>query len=224
MKKVIIFDLDNTLVDLDFETMDCHDDFMDLLGLDLSKKTEVISEIMNFFRAFDKHFSGKVVTMRETKNLLRGGVCPFVKKYNLSIDTVIRALFDATIGAAREIDGASEILTYSKNKEYTLIILTNWFKYVQIGKLKLIGLDKFFDEVICVDGNYLKPNVKSLTTILSKFRAEDCVLIGNGYEKDIILGVKAGIDTIWIKSDNIRIKNNLATHNITNIKEIEKIL
>jgi len=223
VKKVVIFDLDNTLVNLDFETTNCHDDFVNMLGLDLLKNTEVIDEMINFFKIFDKHFNNKVVTMRETKDLLRG-TCPFIKKYNLSVDVVLRALFDATIRATRKIDGASEVLVYLKNKGYTLIILTNWFEHVQIGKLKLTDLNKFFDQIVCADGNYLKPNVKSLAMILSKFRAEDCVLVGNSYEKDIVLGAKTGIDTIWLRSDNIRIENNLATHSVTNIKEIEKIL
>lgn len=223
MKKLIIFDLDETLVYLDFETMNCHDNFLNMLKVDLSKKSEIINEMMIFFKAFNQHFKDKIVTMEETKDFMLS-VCPFISKYNLSIDNVIKSLFDATIEATKAILGARETLTYLKEKGYQMVIITNWFEYVQLGKLELTNLLEYFSKIICIDNNYLKPNINVLANILENFQENECVIIGNNYDEDVELGTRIGIDTIWINHKNKSIENNQATYTIIELEELRNIL
>ena len=135
---------------------------------------------------------------------------------------VLIALFDATIGAAKEIDGTKEVLDYLKTKGYDLLILTNWFEYVQIGKLKLTDLYNYFNKIICIDNGYLKPSLNVLNDILKEYKKDECIIIGNNYEEDVLLGANSNIDTVWVsqKDDD----EQKATHAIKSLKELKKIL
>lgn len=221
MKKAIIFDLDDTLVYLDFKTMDCHDDFLNMLNIDLALKKEIISEMMIFFKGFNNYFKDRKVTLDETKEFMMS-VCPFIDKYKLVVDEVLRALFDATIGAAKEIEGTKEVLDYLKTKGYKLLILTNWFEYVQIGKLKLTDLYNYFNKIICIDNGYLKPSLNVLNDILKEYKKDECIIIGNNYEEDILLGANNNIDTVWVSQKDDDDKK--ATYVINSLKELKKIL
>ncbi len=223
MKKLIIFDLDDTLVQLDLEVIDCHDDFLNLLNIDLKNKKEVMSEMVVFFKNFNIHFKDKRVSLEETKELLFN-MCPFIKRYQLSVDEVILSLFDATIGGTIEIKGAREILEYLKRKEYEMCILTNWFEYVQVGKLRRTDLHKYFKKVLCVDNRYLKPNSKALNEVLNDNKREDCIIIGNKHDEDVLLGYNNDIDTIWLNKEGIRDTNIKATYVIGNLNELKQIL
>ena len=44
------------------------------------------------------------------------------------------------------------------SKKYELVILSNWFSYSQIERLKKIGMDKYFKEMYFTDEVKNKPN------------------------------------------------------------------
>lgn len=226
MKKAIIFDLDETLVYLDFKTIDCHDDFLYILNIDLNKKEEIINEMMIFFKEFNIYFKDKKANIDETKELLLA-TCPFINKYKLSIDEVVIALFDATINCTKEYEESIEVLEYLKSKDYDLYILTNWFEYVQIGKLKKTGLYEYFDKVYCIDNRYLKPNPKVLDEVLENYTRKECMIIGDNYDEDILLGIKNDIDTVWINRDYKEKQEDLVirpTYIINSLNELKNIL
>ena len=82
------------------------------------------------------------------------------------------------------------------SKKYELVLLSNYFEESQRGRLKNIGIDKYFQE---------------------------CVMIGDHLELDINGAKKCGLNTIWINSKNI-VQNNIQTVAVDNISQINEKL
>ena len=97
------------------------------------------------------------------------------------------------------------------SEKYELVLLSNYFEKSQRGRLKHIGIDKYFieyyGEKIC------KPNKQAFLD----------AMIGDHLELDINGAKKCGINTIWVNSKNIE-NNNIQTISVDNINEISQNL
>lgn len=106
------------------------------------------------------------------------------------------------------IEGAVELLEYLK-RNYSLHIITNGFKEVQNQKLEKSNIKKYFQVVVtseCV--GVKKPNPEIFEFVLKEVKAkpEECVMIGDSYETDIIGAFNSGILPIHF---NIHKNNSL---------------
>jgi len=94
-----------------------------------------------------------------------------------------------------------EILSYLKNKNYQLHLITNGFEKTQHSKLKNAGLENFFVEVITSEGsNTLKPNKEIFEFALQKTNAklEESIMLGDDLEVDIAGARNAGMDQVFV--------------------------
>ncbi len=119
-----------------------------------------------------------------------------------------------------------EILTYLKEKNYRMHLITNGFEKIQYSKIQSSNLHHFFEEMITSEGsNSLKPNKEIFDYALSRTGAkvEESIMIGDNLDADIQGGINAGMDTIFVNHINVepRIK---ATYMITHLKQLENIL
>ena len=119
-----------------------------------------------------------------------------------------------------------EILTYLKEKNYRMHLVTNGFEKVQHHKIQQSNLDSFFDQVITSEAsNSLKPNKEIFDYALSKTGAlvEESIMIGDNQDADIQGGINAGMDTIFVNHLNVvpRVK---PTYVVYHLKELENIL
>ena len=118
-----------------------------------------------------------------------------------------------------------EILQYLVDKGYELHLLTNGFEKTQHNKLIHSGLKQFFTEVITSEGsNSLKPNKEIFEFAIQKCRtkAEDCVMIGDNIEVDIIGAMNAGIDQVFVNHNGI-VTEIKPTYTVNSLKELEDI-
>lgn len=98
------------------------------------------------------------------------------------------------------IDGAKEILDYSKSKGYRLFIITNGFKEVQHAKLKSSGLAAYFEKVfISEEVKTPKPGREIFEHAVksSNARKNSSLMIGDDWEVDICGAQKFGIDAVY---------------------------
>jgi putative hydrolase of the HAD superfamily len=94
-----------------------------------------------------------------------------------------------------------QALQYLVEKNYRLHLITNGFEITQHSKLKYSGLDKFFNAVITSEAsNSLKPQKEIFEYALAKTAAkrEECIMIGDSIEVDIIGAMNAGIDQVYV--------------------------
>ena len=119
-----------------------------------------------------------------------------------------------------------EILTYLKEKNYRMHLVTNGFEKVQHNKIQNANLHSFFDEVITSEAsNSLKPHKEIFEYALSKTGAKlnESIMIGDNQDADIQGGINAGMDTIFVNHLHV-VPYVQATYVVYNLKELENIL
>jgi putative hydrolase of the HAD superfamily len=118
-----------------------------------------------------------------------------------------------------------EVLTYLQRK-YTLHIITNGFKEVQEIKMTSSNLYPYFTEVITSEcANCVKPDKKIFDHALhrAKVNAQDCLMIGDSLEADMLGARNAGIDHIFFNPTKIRHHANV-TYEISCLSELMRVL
>lgn len=120
-----------------------------------------------------------------------------------------------------------EILEYLKPK-YDLAIMTNGFKEVQYPKLDRSGIRDYFKHIyISEEVGYNKPDIRIFEHAIKDMntKAENCLMVGDDFEVDIVGAAKAGMNQIYFNPSQKEGKHELApTFRIRKLKEIEKIL
>jgi putative hydrolase of the HAD superfamily len=120
---------------------------------------------------------------------------------------------------------AKEILQYLTGKGYTLHLITNGFETTQHNKLMYAGLKLFFKEVITSEGSgSLKPNKEIFEFALKRCdtHVDECIMIGDSIEVDILGAKNAGIDQVYV--NHLGIEPSIKpTYTVSSLKELEKI-
>jgi putative hydrolase of the HAD superfamily len=118
-----------------------------------------------------------------------------------------------------------EILDYLKD-HYVLHIVTNGFDDVQAIKMKSAGLSAYFVEIITSNGSgYKKPHPKIFDFAIEKAKAcrEECIMIGDNLEADIVGARNAGLDHIFFNHRGLR-HNEQVTYEIDCLSKLKSIL
>lgn len=95
--------------------------------------------------------------------------------------------------------GAAELLQYLKERNYSMHIITNGFKQVQLEKIASSGLKPFFDKIfISEEIKSPKPNreIFELAVKSSNARKKSSIMIGDDWEVDVLGALKFGIDAV----------------------------
>lgn len=116
-------------------------------------------------------------------------------------------------------EDAIEVLEYLKQKNKSIVVLTNWFSKTQIQRLKNAELYDYFDNVYCGD-LFLKPNIMSYIYASGAYEYEDCLMIGDSYEKDVIGPKMLGINALFYHKDSDIKDNKEIIKSLKKIKEI----
>lgn len=119
----------------------------------------------------------------------------------------------------------NEIISYLKNKNYRLSLITNGFEEVQWSKLKNSKLDEYFDAVITSErAMSLKPHPDIFHFALKETgaNAKKSIMLGDNIDADIKGAMNAGLDTVFVNHirEAIDVK---PTFTVYELKELESI-
>jgi putative hydrolase of the HAD superfamily len=121
--------------------------------------------------------------------------------------------------------GTHDVLNYLKGK-YKLHIITNGFEDVQYIKMTHSNLHPYFEHIVTSDrAGVQKPTrgIFEYTVSLAKAVKEECIMIGDSYEVDIIGARNAGIDQVYFNNMGDK-KGKACTYEISELKELMKFL
>ncbi|WP_075342578.1 YjjG family noncanonical pyrimidine nucleotidase [Tenacibaculum agarivorans] len=227
MEKIehIFFDLDHTLWDFDKNS--------ELSFKQIFKEEDIRLDFTVFLKTYIPiNFSYWKLYREEqvTKEELRYGRLKdtfSILKHEIS-DEMIHRISEHYINYLPNynylIDGTIELLDYLK-KKYTLHIITNGFKEVQYNKLKASKIMDYFNLIVTSESvGVKKPNPKIYEFALRnvKAKAENCVMIGDNFEADILGARNIGILPIFYNPE--RIKYDDKVKNVNNLLEIKQFL
>ena len=193
MIKRLIFDVDNTLIMWKDEyTIYSESKTLDELGIPyddkLLKDLDVIGDL--YEKEYDTYDKLKYVKyLNEKLNI------------NLPdnyVDVWMKYLSDCYEEPTEEF---IDTLEYLKSK-YDLVILSNWFTLSQENRLKGMGIDKYFSKRIYTDVIKNKPNKEAFLEAVKPYNIDECIMIGDNPETDIIGAENIGMKTILINKDN----------------------
>ncbi len=227
--KHLFFDLDHTLWDFDSNAKTT---LAELYTDELAKKTG--SEFTPFYDRYLFHnahlwqrYEAGFIGVEELKwkrmwrTLLDFKVADEVLSKNLSVQ------FLEILPTKKEVfPHTFEILTYLKNKNYSLHLITNGFEHTQQMKLKNSGLDIYFDELITSESsNSLKPKKEIFDYAIKKANSQlhESLMLGDNQAADIQGAINAGMDQVFVNHINEPLKLQ-PTYVISHFKELEQIL
>lgn len=120
---------------------------------------------------------------------------------------------------------AIEILDYLHGK-YPLTIISNGFVEVQYKKINSSNIAHYFKHIVLSEeANALKPDKRIFEHAmkLNGANANECIMIGDSYEADIVGAQNAGIDQVFypLKKEDT---NKEATYTIQSLLELKNII
>lgn len=225
MKKIILIDLDNTLIDFNECARHSIINAFNELGFTYTDKVfeTFITENVKIWKRLEKGEITKPQLRADRWNII-------LEKLGIDFDgTVLEEMFENGVAkGAYAVDGAYELLEYLKDK-YKLYIVSNGFRFVQESRIKIGNFEKYFDDVfVSEDVGIPKPAKEFFDYCFEKLGnadKNDTILIGDSLSADIIGGINYGIDTIWFNKNNEPLPNNIEpTYTVNTLKEIQKIL
>ena len=115
-----------------------------------------------------------------------------------------------------------DVLKYLASK-YEIVVLTNYFKDTQEGRLEHAGFMPYIKEVFGGDTiGKTKPNAAGFIMAMGDYTAGECLMIGDCLPIDINGAKNVGIKTILIDRNN-KYPNYQGTK-ITNLEELKEML
>lgn len=216
--KNLIFDLDNTIIlDVD-EDIEIYKDVLKNLGYDEKYYYEIfvaIDEVENLLTEDDIYFSKEKILNYINKKLnqnytmeLIDGLSDAVGKYwikNILLD--------------------EEIIKYLAGK-YNLYVYTNFFEKGQKERLKNIDYYKYFKGVFGADKVGAKPFKNGMENVLKLINSkpEECIMIGDTKNKEILSASKVGMKAILYDYNGMRDKKEIELDNYISIKDFKELL
>jgi putative hydrolase of the HAD superfamily len=135
-----------------------------------------------------------------------GGIRSFIPRLSklwklpLSIEEFINERNEIFGKLSTPLPDLYEVLDYLKDK-YKLGIITNGYSTVQRDKIKAVGIEHYFDNILVSgDGNCAKPDPRifQLSCEYLEIRPEEAVYVGDYFPNDIVGSIGANIMPIWI--------------------------
>ena len=225
MKKNILIDLDNTLIDFNECARHSIINAFKELGFPYTDKVfeTFICENVKIWKRLEKGEITKPQLRADRWNIILG-------KLGINFDgTVLEEMFENGVAkGAYAVDGAYDLLDYLYGK-YKLYVVSNGFRFVQESRLKIGDFQKYFDDVfVSEDIGIPKPATEFFDYCFNKMGnppKEDIILIGDSLTADILGGNNYGIETIWFNKNNDPASETVKpTYTVRTLKEIEKIL
>ena len=180
--KRLLFDLDNTLIK-----------WKDEYTIALQKTIE------EFNIDIDYHVIDAVIEKQEkvhdmmNKEVLLNDIN---EETGLNLDmSFIERLFEHQKYIADIDDDVIETLEYLKDK-YDIVLLTNYFIEPQIGRLKKVGIDKYFSRFIGGDMVLIKPHKEAFLEGVKDLPLENVTMIGDSVECDVKGALAADINIL----------------------------
>lgn len=205
MIKKLIFDLDNTIIKWIPEYISALKETMDEYNV-----KEDYLKIDNIIESQEK-----IHKTMSREQLLKD----INKECNLNLTiNFINTLIDKQKKLTPINDKKLQELFKYLSSKYEIVLLSNWFKECQVGRLKNLGIDKYFSEFYCGDEMLIKPNKEAFIKAIGTCKPNECIMIGDNKNIDIDEAIVLGLNAIMVTDKNINTDNKFKI-----IKDIQKL-
>lgn len=211
--KRIIFDLDDTLIMWKEEYWSSLNKSLEQLNFKYDDKTILnLKESLDYYEKENNRYD-KLLMKKHMEKYAK------IELPNNFLETWINNLKECVPKNIE--DEIKNTLQYLNNK-YELVILTNWFTEPQVDRLKNAKILNYFSSVIGADLEDIlnKPNEQSYLKACYPLKPEECIMIGDSLEKDVIGPMNIGMQAILFDYKNIYKGDIKKIEKISQLKEI----
>ncbi|MBO5895846.1 MAG: YjjG family noncanonical pyrimidine nucleotidase [Clostridia bacterium] len=225
MKKILLIDLDNTLIDFNECARHSIINAFNELGFEYSPVVfdTFIEENVKIWKRLERGEITKPQLRADRWNII-------LARLGIDYDgTILEEMFENGVAqGAYAVEGAYELLDYLKDR-YEMHIVSNGFRFVQESRLKIGDFNKYFKNLfVSEDIGIPKPAREFFDYCFEGLGNPDkdqTMLIGDSLTADIKGGCDYGIDTIWFNKNG---EENLSaitpTYTVNKLSEIKDIL
>lgn len=222
--KILLFDLDDTLLDFGANEIDSLNKLFHQHGYAFSEELFQVYHSINK-RLWTDYENGnitldKVLNTRFSETMLRLG---------RNVDGVEwENQYRELLGNGHQlIEGALEICQ-NLSRSHRLFVITNGVTKTQIKRLKMAGLYGFFEDIFDSQSiGYNKPFPEFFDYVMSSikyFDKREALIIGDSLNSDIKGGLQSGIDTCWFNRKLHKCSADIpSTYTITSLAELYEI-
>lgn len=226
----LFFDLDHTLWDFDANAEESLSEIYKFFALE----SKAIEPFDRFYTTYLNH--NAILWNRYEKGFINTDELKWRRMWRTLLDFKIadeklskemsEYFLEILPTKKRVFEYTYEILDYLTEKKYSLHLLTNGFEKTQRRKLNSAGLSKYFKNIITSEiSNSVKPKKEIFEYALNKAQGkiEECIMIGDNLNADILGAKNAGMDSIFVNHINTNCGEE-PTYVIRHLKELESIL
>lgn len=216
MIKRVILDIDNTLIPWKEEYYNEINNVLDELKIEHTEQEYIeikkaFSEYENKYYIFDRKIMMEYINNYTKKNYPEEFIYKVTEKWANCVPDKIEK---ETI----------ETLEYLKSK-YELVILTDWYGDQQSKRLEKLGILKYFQTVYSAEKTKRKPFKEAFMQAIGNNKPEECIMIGDSFERDIQGALNVGLKAVWYNPNNkTEITENTEYYTISKLEDVGKIL
>lgn len=222
--KILLFDLDDTLLDFSANEADSLNKLFQKHGYTLSDELLQVYKSVNQ-QLWADYENGKIVL----DDVLNSRFSETMLRLGKSVDGIEweKEYRELLGNGCQLMEGALEVCQ-SLSLSHRLFVVTNGVAKTQIKRLKQSGLYEFFEDVFDSQSiGYQKPSKEFFNHVMSHikdFNRNEALIIGDSLNTDIKGGLLSGIDTCWINLKSQKCSAEIqSTFTITNLKELYDI-
>ena len=225
--KAIFFDLGDTLASTDPPYLHRIAQAMREAGLDISDKEFEIEYMKADYKLFLKQKEEGGLTPQ----LYRQWFLPILYESLLPGQDAshfrqnVRAAMSQIAFGRVALPGAVELLDYLKAKGYTLAIVSNNDGRTE-QKCDEVDIKQYFDIILdSTNLDMIKPDTRIFKHALNELGLDssEAIHIGDMYGADIMGGMQAGLDVIWLNHRNIEGLSHPLIKEVSELSEIKEL-
>lgn len=219
--KILLFDLDDTLLDFTYCEKESIRTVLEKYGLFTG---EDIIEMYYTIEDWQTFKMGDITA----KSVITSRFCTLLKLLEVkNVDKIADEYYTLMQKSHKVISGALSLLKNLNEKGYLLYLATNGYPEFQYPRIKAAKIMKYFKDIfISEEIDLRKPSPSFYTYVLNRVpvsKKSDVLIIGDAQTADVLGGINSGIDTCWYNPES-RSRRYKPTYEIKSYKDLEKIL
>ncbi|MDO6525593.1 HAD family hydrolase [Motilimonas sp. 1_MG-2023] len=183
---LLIFDLDNTLIDRDSAFQQCLTELFTTLGITLDES--------QWQGMLQQDNSGRTP---------RAEFCQYLMDTFPDLPQQYEQLwrYFEMLPQYIQPDSSLQSLLASLGQRHSLHLLTNGSSLMQREKIAQAQLAPYFSKIfVSAEVGLHKPDPEVFRQCMAGFHARDCVMIGDDFARDMIPAKKLGMKTVWVNA------------------------
>lgn len=222
--RAIIFDLDNTLIDLDKHVEDALRLICNQIGITFEREYLTYFDELDHMLWTQTHPSSNQINQEDIP-VKRFEL--FFSHFGIEYNDVAQAnvwFKEGLVSHMYPIEDAETILKKLKKLGYQIYVLTNGLISLQMPRIIHTNLIGYIDKVyVSEEIGYSKPNSKAFLHVLNDnhLNKKEVIMIGDSLENDIQGANELGIQSIWYNPKKVMNETKIKpTKEVTKLTEI----